>query len=76
MTTISIHVPPYVAQAFEKAEDDVKKRAENFINAWLNDFLSKKSPNEQLFELMKKATAEAKSKGFSSDNLDDLLKDE
>jgi hypothetical protein len=33
-------------------------------------------PNEQLFAIMKKATAEAKANGLTAGQLDELLKDE
>ncbi|HLZ16137.1 MAG TPA: hypothetical protein VKQ08_03820 [Cyclobacteriaceae bacterium] len=76
MENISISVPPYIARAFEAADSSVRRKAEIYINAWLSDFFSKKSPNEQLFDIMKRATTEAKSNGFSPDQLDELLKDE
>ncbi|WP_259069058.1 hypothetical protein HDF24_05500 [Mucilaginibacter sp. X4EP1] len=60
MENISIPVPPYIARAFEKADSDAKRKAEIYINAWLSDFFSEKSANEQLFAIMKKATAEAR----------------
>ncbi len=40
------------------------------------DFFSAEPGNDQLFAIMKKATAEAKSNGFTQEKLDDLLKDE
>lgn len=76
MQNITISVPPFIANAFEKADSSVKRKAEIYINAWLNDFFSGKPANEQLFDVMKKATAEAKSNGFTPDKLDELLKDE
>ena len=76
MENISIPVPPFIARAFEKADASVKRRAEIYINAWLNDFLSGKPANEQLFDIMKKATEEARAKGFTQDKLDELLKGE
>lgn len=76
MENISIPVPPNIARAFEQAETSVKRRAEIYINAWLSDFLSGKPANEQLFAIMKKATAEAKSNGLTPEQLDELLKDE
>lgn len=76
MKTISLNVPPKVAQAFEQADASVKQKAEIYINAWLDGFLSKQSPNERLRSIMKNATEEAKKNGFTEDKLDDLLKDE
>ena len=75
MENISIPVPPSIAQAFNKADATVKRRAEVFINAWLNNFLNDKSANEQLFAIMKKATQEAKANGLTPEGLDDLLND-
>ena len=76
MENITIPVPPYIARAFEKADVSVKRKAEVYINAWLNDFFSDKPANEQLFAIMKKGTAEAKANGLTAEQLDELLKDE
>jgi hypothetical protein len=76
MENLSIPVPPYIARAFERADDSVKRKAEIYINAWLNDFFSDKSANEQLFAIMKKATDEAKANGLTAEQLDKLLNDE
>ena len=76
MENISIPVPPYIARAFETADISVKRKAETYINAWLNDFFSGKPANEQLFAIMKKATAEAKANGLTDEGLEELLKDE
>jgi hypothetical protein len=75
MENITIPVPPFIAQAFAKADAAVKRKAEIYINAWLNDFFSGQPANERLFALMKKGTSEAKAKGFTPDQLDELLKD-
>jgi len=76
MKTISIHVPPALASAYEQADPDRKRKLEIYINAFLNDFFSNQSANDRLFETMKKATLEAKSKGFSQEELDKLLSDD
>jgi hypothetical protein len=47
MENISIPVPPYIARAFEKADISVKRKAETYINAWLNDFFSTTPANER-----------------------------
>ncbi|MEH6305557.1 hypothetical protein RYH73_07880 [Olivibacter sp. CPCC 100613] len=73
MKTISIQVPPALASAFEQADPDRKRKVEIYINAFLNDFFSNQSANERLFKTMRKASAEAKSKGFSQEELDKLL---
>ncbi len=74
MKTIAINVPPNLADAFEKADIERKRTAELYINAWLVDFFGQQSANERLFEIMNKATAEAKAKGFSDAELQELLK--
>ncbi len=76
MENITIPVPSNIARAFERADASVKQKAEIYINAWLTNFLSGKNSNERLFALMKKATEEAKSNGFTPDKLKDLLKDD
>ena len=76
MNTISIHVPSSLANVYEKANDEKKKKAEQYINAWLQAFLSKKSPDERLFDIMGAATALAKKNGLTPEILNDLLKDE
>lgn len=74
MTTIAIKVTSNLALAFEKADEEHKKKAELFINAWLNDFFSNQSANDRLFRIMEKASAEAKANGYDEDQLNDLLK--
>ncbi len=76
MENISISVPPYIARAFESADSSIRRKAEIYINAWLSEFFSEKSANEQLFDTMKRATSEVKSNGFTPDQLDELMKDE
>jgi hypothetical protein len=73
MENITIPVPPYIARAFEKADTSVRRKAEIYINAWLNDFFSGEPANEQLFSIMKKATAQAKANGLTPGQLDELL---
>ncbi len=75
MENISIPVPPYIARAFEKADTAVKRKAEIYINAWLSDFFSNKPANEQLFAIMKKASSEAKTNGYTPEKLNELLND-
>lgn len=76
MNTISIHVPSALARIYETANEEKKKKAEQYINAWLNSFLSKKSPDDRLLDIMGEATALAKKNGLTPDILDELLKDE
>lgn len=76
MQNISIPVPPYIAMAYQKADEKQRREAETYINAWLNVFFSKKSPDQRLAAIMKKAAMEAKANGFTPEKLDDLLKDD
>ena len=76
MNTISIHVPASLARTYEHADEDRKKKAEEYINAWLSSFLSGKSPNDRLFEIMKEAGEMAKKNGLTPEILEQLLKDE
>ena len=76
MKNISIPVPPYIAIAYERADEKQRRNAQAYINTWLNAFFSKKSPDERLITTLKKASAEAKAKGFAPDKLDELLKDD
>jgi hypothetical protein len=76
MESIQIPVPPFIARAFENADASVKRKAEIYINAWLNDFFSNKPANRQLFDIMEKGTEEAKGKGFTPDKLNELLNNE
>ena len=62
--------------SIEKSDAAFKRKAEIYINAWLSDIFNDKSANEQLFAIMKKATAEAKANGLTPEQLDELLKDE
>ncbi|MEK6615853.1 MAG: hypothetical protein AABZ32_07055 [Bacteroidota bacterium] len=74
MKNISIPVPPYIASAYKRADEKQRRDAQIYINVWLNAFFSKKSPDERLIAILKKAGAEAKAKGFTPDKLDELLK--
>lgn len=76
MKTISLNVPPNIARAFEQADVSVKQKAEIYINAWLDAFLSKQLPNDRLRTIMENATQEAKTKGLTTDKLNELLNDE
>ena len=76
MENITIPVPPFIAQAFEKADGAVKRKAEIYINAWLNDFFSSQPANKKLFDLMAKGSNEATANGLTPGKLEELLKDE
>lgn len=74
MKKIVINVPPNLANAFENADGESKRKAELFINAWLTDFFSKQTANDRLFDIMKEATKEANANGFNEEELQILLK--
>lgn len=76
MNTISIHVPDSLANIYEKANKEKKKKAEQYINAWLKSFLNSKSTDDSLFEIMEKTTAIAHKNGLTPEILDQLMKDE
>ncbi len=76
MNTISIHVPDSLARVYNHADENKKKRAEQYINAWLTNFLNSKSSNDKITEIMKRVSDTAKSNGLTPEILEDLLKDE
>jgi hypothetical protein len=76
MESILINVPPYLADAFKNANESKRRKAEIYINTFLDEIFSDKPANERLFETMKKATAEAKAKGFTPELMDQLLKED
>jgi hypothetical protein len=76
MESILISVPPYIARAFNNADEDKKRNAEIYINTFLNEIFSDEPANKRLFNTMKKATDEAKQNGFTTDMMDELLKDD
>lgn len=76
MDSITINVPPYLANAFKNADEIKRRNAEIYINTFLDELFSEEPANERLFKTMKKATAEAKSHGFSPEMMDELLKDD
>lgn len=76
MNTISIHVPPALAHNFEKAGKEKREKAELYISAWLSAFLSGKSPDDRLIDIMHQASELAKKNGLTPAILDSLLKDE
>jgi len=75
MRTITIHVPPEIADSFEKADERDKNRVELYINAWLYEAFSKKSANDCLRDIMLKSSAEAKRNGFQPEMLEDIIED-
>lgn len=76
MDSITINVAPSLANAFKNADEIKRRNAEIYINAFLNEIFSEEPANDRLFNTMKKATAEAKSHGFSPEMMNELLKDD
>ena len=76
MNTISIHVPSSLANMYKQANEETKKKAEQYINAWLSSFFSSQSPDDHLMDIMKQATNLAKKNGLTPERLEQLLKDE
>ncbi len=73
MENITIPVPPFIAQAYAKADVAVKRKAEIYINAWLDSFFSSSTGNSRLQELMNKGADEAEANGLTPEKLEDLL---
>lgn len=73
MKTIAIKVSPNLADAYEKADIEYKRKAEQYINAWLTHFFNNQKANDTLFDIMKKATIEAEKNGFTESKLQELL---
>lgn len=76
MNTISIHVTNSLAKIYENADEEKKKKAEQYINAWLNSFFSSKSSNDRITEIMKQTSEIARKNGLTPEILEQLLKDE
>ncbi len=76
MESIIVNVSAHIANAFKNADEKKRRNVEIFINTCLDELFSNESANERLFKTMKKATDEAKANGFTSDMLNELLKDE
>ena len=76
MNTISIHVPNSLANIYEHADEEKKKKAEQYIIAWLTYFLSGKSSNDRITEIMKQTSEIARNNGLTPEILEELLKDE
>lgn len=74
MESIVINVPPYIANAFMNADERKRRNAEIYINTFLTELFSDEPANERLFKTMKKATDEAKANGFTTDMMDELLR--
>jgi len=75
MSTISLRVPSDLAHKYEQANEEKKKKVEQYINAWLNMFLTTQSPDAKLLEIMRQTSAIAKGNGMTPEILDELLAD-
>ncbi|WP_069658786.1 hypothetical protein [Arcticibacter eurypsychrophilus] len=76
MKIIAINVSPHLADAFDKADGESKRKVEFFINAWLTTFFSKQTSNDRLFDVMKRATEEASANGFSEMEFQTIIKED
>jgi hypothetical protein len=65
-----------MANAFKNADENKRRNVEAYINTFLTEFFSGESPNQRLFQTMKKATAEAKANGFKPELMEGLLEDD
>ena len=71
-----LFIPRSLAYIYEQANDEKKKKAEQYFNAWLNIFLNTQSQDAILFEIMNKASAIAKKNGLTPQILEEILADE
>jgi hypothetical protein len=74
MNTISIHVSASLANTYEHANEEKKRKVEQYINAWLSAFFSNQAPDERLFDIMKQAAGIAKKNGLTPAVLNQLMK--
>jgi hypothetical protein len=76
MKTITVNVTPEIADYFDNANEREKNRMETYMNAWLAETYCKKTPNERLWDIMEKTSAEAISNGYKPEMIEEILKDD
>jgi hypothetical protein len=76
MENIVFRVSPKIAVDFQKANEDIHRKAELMVNALLKDLLSTQSKEDQLKSIMQEATIEAKKNGLTEEKLKNLLEDD
>jgi hypothetical protein len=76
MNTISLHVNSSLAKIYRNADEEKKKKVEQFFSAWLSSYLGSNSPDDRLFDIMKQSSEIAKRNGMTPEILEQILKDE
>ncbi len=73
MSTISITVSPALANLYEQANENEKRKAEQYINSWLSSFFFVILLMIAFFEIMKQASEIAKKNGLTPEKPDQLI---
>ena len=74
MTQVTISLEKDVASAYNKANPQMRKKAEILVNLWLKDLFSGKAKTKkELFEIMQTAGKISQSNGLTPEVLERLL---
>ncbi len=74
MTQVTISLETDVASAYNKANPQMRKKAEILVNLWLKDlFSSKARAKKELFEIMQTAGKIAQANGLTPEILERLM---
>jgi hypothetical protein len=73
--TITINVSSDIADFYERVDKHERKHTEMYINQWLTEIIEKKSADNQLFDIMKKCSAQAQKNGYKEEMLEDIVND-
>lgn len=76
METIKIQVQPALANAFNSADVELKKKAEIMLNIQLQKIFLKQTSKQRLLNVMQNASLQAKKNGLTEEKLNQLLADE
>jgi hypothetical protein len=58
---------------YKHADEEQKQQVDQYINAWLKYFVEARSPNGQLFDIMKQSAVLAQRNELKPEMLGDLL---
>jgi len=72
-STITIPVDHQVAQAWNAADEQERKKAQVLVGLWLREVLSQK--RRSLDEILEEAGRKAQTRGLTQEILDSILKD-
>ncbi len=73
-TTISVPLPETLAQIYENASDEEKRKAQWLIELVLHDLFS--AQKESLLDVVQAISERAAERGMTADILEDLLRDD